>query len=143
MAREPWNGKPIKNGSWGTWAQIESVRNNYRQSCYTCVHCNDGECILYNVVISEIGGGFYKQCNSYLLDSFKLNHKTKNARLSRRKTDTKIPINKDYILTEKTKGRSAKKCIRITKKGKCKFFLSNCIGASTCKMYKETENENT
>ena len=60
-----WNGKPVQRGNWGTWAQIEYGKGN-RQSCYTCSHCNDGiSCDLKNVIISEIGKGFWRQCDSY------------------------------------------------------------------------------
>ena len=145
MSREPWNGSPVKAGNWGTWAQIEVSNSNLRQSCYTCIHHNDGECILHNAVISEIGKGFFRQCKDYSLDDFQINTKKMHDAPKKRKRQINKSISIDtFISNEKQKGRCKNKCIRYTGKDNCVFFMGKCIGVNACKMYLEkSESKNT
>lgn len=66
MARESWNGNPVKPGNWGTWAQIETPKLHIKPSCYTCSFCDsDGACRKTGAVISEVGSNAYKTCKFY------------------------------------------------------------------------------
>ena len=131
MSREPWNGQPVKPGNWGTWAQIETPSEHKRRSCYTCVNCAEGACLIHNVVISEIGAAYWKQCEHFKQNQEKIKAIEHTFSNNGKELD-------GLKSTRNTPERTRATCARYDDiKQFCMFVMGTCIGANICKMYIE------
>lgn len=121
-----WNGQPVKRGNWGTWAQIETPHTAVNQSCYTCIHADDGACTLHGAVIAEIGKDYYRLCKDYVPDDFLIDGKQPRKR-------SRQVVKAINVARSETDIADRKRCA-FKRKKECKLYFALCVNVTDCQV---------